>query len=217
MRGFIRRHLDPADRLGETLFGLIMALGFTGAVKWAQEDADAHALFVGILGCNVAWGIVDGVMYALGEVFERGRKARLARQVHHAASEAEANEHVARALDDRLGPLTRDEDRTQVHRWVLERIRSEAPAPARLAWADVLGATAVALIVIVATLPILVPFLFVDDATLAVRLSHGVAVLELALLGAWWARLVGASVWRISLALTILGLALAAITVLLGG
>ena len=44
MRGFIRSHLDPADRLGETLFGLIMALGFTGAVKWAQEEADAAAL-----------------------------------------------------------------------------------------------------------------------------------------------------------------------------
>ena len=34
-RAFIRRHLEPTDRLGEILFGLIMALGFTGAVRWS--------------------------------------------------------------------------------------------------------------------------------------------------------------------------------------
>lgn len=217
MRGFVRRHLEPADRLGETLFGLVMALGFTGAVKWSRQDADERELFLGILGCNVAWGIVDGVMHALGEVFERGRKARLAHQVRHATSEAEAHAHVARALDDRLGPLTGDEDRAQVHRWVLERVRREAPPPATLTWADARGGAAVALIVVVATLPILVPFLLVDDASWSVRLSHGVAVLELALLGAWWARIVGASVWRISLGLSAVGLALAGVTVMLGG
>jgi len=33
MRSFIQRHLNPADRLGEILFGRIMALGFTSAVR----------------------------------------------------------------------------------------------------------------------------------------------------------------------------------------
>jgi len=33
IRDLIGRYLDPADRLGEILFGLIMALGFTGAVR----------------------------------------------------------------------------------------------------------------------------------------------------------------------------------------
>src|SRR4030095_1923207 len=33
MPTFIQRYLDPDDRLGEILFGLIMALGFTGAVR----------------------------------------------------------------------------------------------------------------------------------------------------------------------------------------
>jgi len=30
---FIQRKLDPADRLGEILFGLIMALAIIGAVR----------------------------------------------------------------------------------------------------------------------------------------------------------------------------------------
>ena len=46
MRAFLRHALDPADRLGEILFGLIMALGFTGAVRLGREEADNHALFV---------------------------------------------------------------------------------------------------------------------------------------------------------------------------
>ena len=62
MRTFIQRYLAPADRLGEILFGLIMALGFTGAVRLGHEKADNRALFVGIFGCNLAWAIVDGDM-----------------------------------------------------------------------------------------------------------------------------------------------------------
>ena len=72
MRTFIERYLDPATRLGEILFGLVMALGFTGAVRLGYEEADNRALFVGIFGCNLAWAIVDGVMYVLTALFERG-------------------------------------------------------------------------------------------------------------------------------------------------
>lgn len=61
MRDFLERYLDPADRLGEILFGLIMALGFTGAVRLGHEEADSRALFIGIFGCNLACAIVDGV------------------------------------------------------------------------------------------------------------------------------------------------------------
>ena len=71
MLPFIRRHLDPAARLGEALFGLIMALGFTGAVRLGEEEPSNRALFIGILGCNLAWAIVDGVMYVLTALVER--------------------------------------------------------------------------------------------------------------------------------------------------
>ena len=91
MRAFIRRYLDPADRLGEILFGLIMALGFTGAVRLGHEAADNRALFIGIFGCNLAWAIVDGVMYVLTALFERGRKARLVREVLRAPTEEAAD------------------------------------------------------------------------------------------------------------------------------
>jgi hypothetical protein len=59
MPTFIQRYLDPVDRLGEILFGLIMALGFTGAVRLGVEDADNLALtLVFLLGMR--WGQLVG-------------------------------------------------------------------------------------------------------------------------------------------------------------
>src|SRR5512143_1746672 len=102
MRDFLQRYLDPADRLGEILFGLIMALGFTGAVRLGHQTADNRALFIGIFGCNLAWAIVDGVMYVLTSLFERGRKTRLVRDVRAAAGEAAALRLIGEEFDDRL-------------------------------------------------------------------------------------------------------------------
>lgn len=57
------RVLDPVDRISEVLFGLIMALTFTGLIGSALGDGDeVRALLLGALGCNLAWGLVDGVM-----------------------------------------------------------------------------------------------------------------------------------------------------------
>jgi hypothetical protein len=30
-----------------------------------------------VLGCNLAWGVIDGLFYVLGQVFERGRLHRV--------------------------------------------------------------------------------------------------------------------------------------------
>src|SRR5512143_3759203 len=40
MRAFIHRHLDVSVRLGEILFSLIMALGFTASVRLGLGEAD---------------------------------------------------------------------------------------------------------------------------------------------------------------------------------
>ena len=217
MRAFIRRYLDPAGRLGEILFGLIMALGFTGAVRLGVEEADNRALFIGILGCNLAWAIVDGVMYVLTALFERGRKARLVRDVRAAPSEAAALQLIGDEFDDRLEPLLTPEERGQMYRSVLTAVRRTRLEPPAVHREDLLGGVAVALVILVATLPIVVPYLVVANPNLAVRLSNLVALTLLFLLGAWWGRVVGARSWRIGGGLTLLGVVLVLITIALGG
>ena len=65
--------LSPLERVEEIVFGLIMTLTFTGTLSVATADhAEVRAMLIGALGCNLAWGLVDGVMYMLGVMAERG-------------------------------------------------------------------------------------------------------------------------------------------------
>jgi hypothetical protein len=67
--------LDPVSRISEVLFGLIMALTFTRTIDLASGGLEeARTLLVGAIGCNIAWGIVDAVMYLLNNLVERGRE-----------------------------------------------------------------------------------------------------------------------------------------------
>ncbi len=217
MNTFIDRHLDPAGRLGEVLFGLIMALGIVGAVRIGREAADNHALLIGILGCNVAWALVDGVMYVLTALFERGRKLRLARDVRAAPNDAAALRLIAREYDERLAVLLSPEERAQMYRSVLVAVRRLRPETTRVRREDLLGGIAVALVILVATLPIVVPYLVVPDPNLAVHFSNGIALTMLFLVGAWWARVVGSRWLPIATGLTLIGLVLVLVTIALGG
>src|SRR4030095_16379061 len=81
--------LSPVDRVSEMLFGLFMALTFVGAVSVAEpREAQVHAMFIAALGCNLAWGLVDAVMYVVRTVTDRGRSLTLIRSVRDAPDAA---------------------------------------------------------------------------------------------------------------------------------
>ena len=66
--------LDPADRISEVLFGVIMVLTFTGSLSVAEAgQADVQEMLRGALGCNIAWGIIDGFILVMFRVAERRR------------------------------------------------------------------------------------------------------------------------------------------------
>jgi hypothetical protein len=71
---FIQRHLDPSEILGEFLFGAIMVLTFTlgAAVAGGYETG----LLLAALGCNVAWGVIDGVLLVMSRRYERRNEHR---------------------------------------------------------------------------------------------------------------------------------------------
>ena len=67
------RVLDPIARVSEVLFGLIMALTFTGTLSAATAGREEiRTLLIGVIGCNIAWGLVDAVMYLMSALTERG-------------------------------------------------------------------------------------------------------------------------------------------------
>ena len=71
---FRARVLEPIDRVSEVLFGLIMVLTFTGSLSVAEAGRDdVRAMLVGALGCNVAWGVIDAMLYPIGGLADKGR------------------------------------------------------------------------------------------------------------------------------------------------
>jgi hypothetical protein len=67
-------YLKPSESLTEVVAGLIMVLTFTlGA---SVLSGGGGAALVGAIGCNVAWGIIDGVHYMMASTFDRNRNLR---------------------------------------------------------------------------------------------------------------------------------------------
>ncbi len=208
------RVLDPIARMSEVLFGLIMALTFTTTLELTAGRDDVRTLLVGVTGCNIAWGLVDAVMFLIASMIGRGHGFLTIRAVRAAARPDDAHRAIAAALPPVLSAiLTRDD---------LDRVRQRLVgmpdlAPPTLTRDDWLGALAVFLLVFLSTCPVVVPFLFVADVGLAVRLSNLVAIVMMFGVGSTLARHAGFSPWWTGLAFVALGVVLVAITIALGG
>ncbi len=214
---FVLRYLDHAGILGEILFGLIMALGIIGAVRLGVDNLTNRSMFIAILGCNLAWAVVDGVMYVLVDIFEQGRRHRLARRIQAESSDEKALQLIHEELGEQLEPLSSQEALKTFYADVLRNVRGAGPLKSSLSKETFLGGVMSAFVIMVATAPILIPYLVIPEPRTAVRISEGIAVALLFLLGAWWGRVVGTSSFKVGIALTTIGGVLVGITILLGG
>ena len=65
-------NLDPMEHILEVLFGLIMALTFTGSLSVAKSgNGEVRTMLAGALGCNIAWGLIDAIMYLMAGLAEK--------------------------------------------------------------------------------------------------------------------------------------------------
>jgi VIT1/CCC1 family predicted Fe2+/Mn2+ transporter len=217
--GFVDRYLSPGDSLSEILFGLIMTLTFTlGAGILVRENPDAaRELLIATVGCNVAWGIIDGLMYLAGERFERGRRARIADVIRGEASEEAAARILATELDEFLGRVTEESDRAFLYRKIARSIRSSEPAQARFTREDVYGAVASFWLVFFSSIPAALPYVFLDEAWVALRLSNAILIGLLFGIGYRWARHTNLPPKRVGFALMVGGLAMVLVAIALGG
>jgi VIT family len=218
-RPFFTRYLDLTDRLSEVVFGLIMVLSFTlGAglvVKEGQEAATQ--MLLSILGCNIAWGLIDGGLYLLTCVFDRSRKARLLQSIQKTANEADALAMVGRALDDRLEPLTSPAERNHLYQQILERLKNVTPERARLKKKDFYGAIASFWLVLLTAVPALLPFLVFRDRFVALRVSNLLLLATLFLVGYRCARATHNNPWIFGSILLLVGVAMVGVAMALGG
>lgn len=206
--------LDPLSRTSEAIFGLLMALSFTGAITITSDSANwMETVIVAALTCNIAWGLTDAMMYLLSNTIDRGHRIHVANRI--LAAEPDAAIDLVRAeVGDWVNLSLAD---SQLHQ-VVELMRHNRAKPDRAALlrSDLRGAAAVFITVVLATFPPILPLLFLRDPDLALRVSNLISVLFLIFLGAVLDRLIGARA-RFALLMPLLGMILVAIIVALGG
>jgi hypothetical protein len=102
--------LDPMERISEVLFGVIMALTFTCALGVATADSiKISTMLIGVFGCNLAWGIIDGGVYLVERIYDQGRNTRLLRAMREAADNASAQRIISEALPPLLASTFSEE------------------------------------------------------------------------------------------------------------
>lgn len=214
---FFHRYFTPENRLAEVICGLIMVLSFTAATGGSLEDTTPHALLIAILGCNIAWGVVDGATYVLGNLLNRGARARLVLALQRDRRDPAAIRALEVRVESMLGELLDAGQRAQVRQWILDRVDQLAPERVRIRRDDLYTGLACFLIVVGSALPVLVPFLLIRDETIALRASNAVTLALLFAVGWRWAKFANLRPLATGLSLLAIGGLLVIITVLLGG
>ncbi len=211
-----KRLLEPTERISEILFGLIMVLTFTCSFSVANAGrSEVRKMLLAALGCNVAWGIIDGVFYLMSCLSEQGHNILALRAVRSTSDPAEAHRIIAEALPPGLAAVL-PESEFAVMREKLNRL-PEPPAHPRLAKDDWLAAVGVFLLVFLSTFPVAIPFLFIREPRLALRVSNAVAIVMLFMAGYQFGRYSGFRPRRVGLAMVVVGVAMVGLTIIFGG
>jgi VIT1/CCC1 family predicted Fe2+/Mn2+ transporter len=208
------RLLDPIDRISEILFGLIMAVTIVGSLSIATAGKDeVRTVMTAALGCNLAWGLVDALMYVVRTVTERTRNRALARRIVGAEIET-AQRLLAQSLPDHIAALVGTEELEGMRRRLLALSAGRPTLRPR----DFVEALAIFVMVVVATFPVVIPFLLFDDTATAMHVSQAVTLVMLFIAGFVLGRHAGsAKPLRIGLAMAVFGALLIATVKALGG
>jgi hypothetical protein len=219
--------LDPIDAVFTIFFSILFALLFTlsygiliyhGVISSSFAYGYGQELFVTILGAVAAWGIIDGVLYVLGEVLARSERYRLLQYVQTSDGEEEAAAAIAYELDFILEPITSDEQRHALYHDIRAHLSQAEPQAVGIQHEDVVGGVATVLLSVVAVLPSLLPLLLLPDNTaLAIRISNVVSFIVIFAAGYSWGLHTDTNPWKIGMLLSSVCLDLVLVAMALGG
>lgn len=207
--------LQTDERVAEVLFGLIMTLTITGSISVAEAGrGEVRTMLFAAMGCNLAWGIIDAIMYLMACLNQHGRSLRLLAELRRSSPEAgcEALCHtMPDVVQQAIGP-----EHMETLRQHLVQLPPMGARP-RLRYEDYHAALGVVLWVCAAAVPVVLPFALFHDLPHAMMASRIVAVVMLFLAGWYYGRSTGLRGWPTGLLMVLIGTALVAITAALGG
>jgi hypothetical protein len=210
-----RRVLDQYTLIAEVLFGLIMVLTFTGSLSVADAGRDdVRAMLIGALGCNIAWGIIDGLFFLMESLSEQGQGIRSLRDLRKAGNPDAARQVIVDVLPPMVAATLEPADYEKMHGRLLQATAPPRQGLGRREW---LGALSVFFWVFVTTFPVTIPFIFMDDLARAMRISNAIAIALLFVTGVAFGKLSEYRPWLIGVAMVVIGSIVVAATIALGG
>jgi VIT1/CCC1 family predicted Fe2+/Mn2+ transporter len=209
------RLLDPVDRISEILFGLIMAVTIVGSLAVATAGgSEMRQVSAAALGCNLAWGMVDAIMYLVRTATERARNRALAERIKD-ADVATANRLILAALPEHVTHMIGEAEIERMRQRLLTVSFAGHGILRGRDWIEALG---IFLLVVIATFPVVVPFFVVSNAVSALRMSQAITVVMLFVAGFLLGRHAGYRRPLVAgLAMAVIGVAVIAAVKALGG
>ncbi|MEX3809992.1 hypothetical protein AB3X96_06950 [Paraburkholderia sp. BR13439] len=208
--------LDVVDRVCELCFGLFMALTFVGTVSAVGAGADAgHKMFYTALGCNLAWGLADAVMYLVRTLVSRGRRMTVAHSVRSEPDAAAGVRALRDAMASWLKPLIGDTELESIRRRVAAR--PDLPQRAIFVRDDFVAAAAIFVLVVASTFPVALPFVLFAHVPTALIVSRVLTIAMLFGSGMALGQYAGFRGWQAGLAMAAVGVLLTMAIIALGG
>ena len=216
---FVPRYLDPATRLGEVLFGLIMVLTvtLTAGLIVPEGNTAVRQLLWAAIGCNLAWGVIDAAMYLMDCITIRTGKRRLIKAVQLAPDAPKTLELIQNDIEPELQELIGPEDAATLSRSIRNHIARVKIGNETVTREDFYGAVACFWLVFLSCLPAALPFLIFSRLRFALRFSNFLLIVLLFIVGLMWARHAGTNRFLAGSVMVLVGLALVGVAVLLGG
>jgi VIT1/CCC1 family predicted Fe2+/Mn2+ transporter len=151
----------------------------------------------------------------MGCFAEQGRGLQIFRAVRRETDPRKARQLIAGALPPVVASIVQPAEFDALHR----RLK-ELPEPRIRGWLpkeDWLAALGVFFLVFLSTFPVVIPFTFMKDITLALRVSNGVAIAMLFMSGYTFGRITGRNPLWVGIVMVVFGAILVSATIALGG
>ena len=208
--------LNTMDRVSEILFGIIMTLTFTCSIGIANaKNTEIRQLIIAAISCNIAWGLVDAIGYIVSTIVQRSRNKTILASVLTTSDADKARKYISDSLPPSIASVLDAEELEQIRK-KLAKLPGSA-LQVRLRTRDLKRSVMIFFLMFISAFPIVIPFIFIRDTQLALRISNMIAIVLMFLCGWSLAKYVSSNKWLMSFGMTLVGIVLVLITIALGG
>ena len=200
----------------EVLVAIMTTLSITSGIRvMTPHSADIWPLIIAALTTNTAWGFVDGVLHLFNEQVSRTRELRLQQAFMASTSPPQRRMALTQLVPEHLSACLSD---AQIHAYQETLATVTVPSSlVQLRRDDCWMALRIWALMVLSTIPPVLPLVLIDAPITAFRVSQLVSVAIMFALGIPIARWTGIRPWVGGVIFAMLGTAITVICIAMGG